>query len=283
MLAYGRLELVAAVVIAGDGAGPDIGARADMGVTEVGQMVGFGAFAELRLLELHEIAHVGVGTEIGTGAQAGIRTDQRSARNMGALEVAEGMNNRAALDFRITDDADPLDARAGMENGTPGDFTGAGDLDAWLNAHERTDAHGLGIMQNNAALHKALHNARAHNLFSARKLCRGVDAEQALIAAAHDTLHAVSFLKSQGHEIGDVVLAALVLVGHLGEEALGQGAAEVVEAGVHLACGGAVLRLVVILGFHDGLDMPVHADNPAVGAGIIKADGGEGEIAVAGF
>ncbi len=202
---------------------------------------------------------------------------------MGPLEVAEGMNNRAVLDFRITDDAETLDARAGMENGTPGDFTGAGDLDAWLNAHERTDAHGLGIMQNNAALHKALHNARAHNLFSARKLCRGVDAEQALIAAAHDTLHAVSFLKSQGHEIGDVVLAALVLVGHLGEEALGQGAAEVVEAGVHLACGGAVLRLVVILGFHDGLDMPVHADNPAVGAGIIKADGGEGEIAVAGF
>ena len=29
--------------------------------------------------------------------------------------------------------------------------------------------------------------------------------------------------------------------------------------------------------------MPIHADNPAVGAGIIKADGGEGEIAVAGF
>ena len=170
-----------------------------------------------------------------------------------------------------------------MENGTPGDFTGAGDLDAGLNAHERADAHSLGIMQNDAVLHKVLHNARAHNLFGARKLSGGVDAEQALIAAAHDTLHAVTFLKGQGHEIGDVVLTALVFVGHLGEKALGQGAAEVIEAGVHLACGGSVLRLVVILGLHDGFDMPIHADNPAVGAGIIKADGGEGEIAVAGF
>lgn len=90
MLAYGRLELVAAVVIAGDGARADIGARADMGVTEVGQMVGFGALAELRLFEFHEVAHVGIGSEISSGAQAGIGTDQRAARNMGASKWQKG-------------------------------------------------------------------------------------------------------------------------------------------------------------------------------------------------
>lgn len=67
------------------------------------------------------------------------------------------MNNRSAFDFRVADDAEALDARTGMEDGTPRDFTGAGDLDTGFHAHERTDAHGLGIMQNNAALHKALH------------------------------------------------------------------------------------------------------------------------------
>ena len=67
---------------------------------------------------------------------AGGNKDRPALRpKYGRLEVQK-MNNRAALDFRITDDAETLDARAGMENGTPGDFTGAGDLDAGLNAHE---------------------------------------------------------------------------------------------------------------------------------------------------
>ncbi len=39
---------VEAVVIAGDGAGTDIAAGADGGITQIGQMIGLGAGAELR-------------------------------------------------------------------------------------------------------------------------------------------------------------------------------------------------------------------------------------------
>ena len=48
--------LVAAVVIAGDGAGADIGAGADEGVADIAQMIGLGAGLDRRFLDLDEIA-----------------------------------------------------------------------------------------------------------------------------------------------------------------------------------------------------------------------------------
>src|SRR5262245_40114514 len=66
-----RLVLVDAVVVAGDGAGADVDARPDRGVAEVAQVLGLRARAELRLLELDEVAdprllaHAAVGPPLG--------------------------------------------------------------------------------------------------------------------------------------------------------------------------------------------------------------------------
>src|SRR5439155_22672163 len=48
------LELLVAVVVAGDGAGADVDARADGGVAQVAEVVGLAAAAQARLLGLHE-------------------------------------------------------------------------------------------------------------------------------------------------------------------------------------------------------------------------------------
>src|SRR5579872_6373724 len=45
-----------AIIIAGDGAGPDIGAGADQSVADIAQMIGFGAGLDYRFLDLDEIA-----------------------------------------------------------------------------------------------------------------------------------------------------------------------------------------------------------------------------------
>ena len=52
--------LVEAVIVAGDGAGADISARADAGVADISEMVNLGALADLGLLDLDEIADMGV-------------------------------------------------------------------------------------------------------------------------------------------------------------------------------------------------------------------------------
>ena len=49
--ADGGLELVLAVIVAGDGARTDIGARADLGIPQIGQVIGFGALAQTGFFE----------------------------------------------------------------------------------------------------------------------------------------------------------------------------------------------------------------------------------------
>ena len=56
-----------AVVVAGDGAGADVGSRADPGVADIAQMVGLGAGLDQRLLHLDEIADVDVLAELAPG------------------------------------------------------------------------------------------------------------------------------------------------------------------------------------------------------------------------
>ncbi len=70
--------LVEAVIVAGDGAGADISARADAGIADISEMVNLGALADLGLLDLDEIADMGVLGEGGAGPQPRERPDRRA-------------------------------------------------------------------------------------------------------------------------------------------------------------------------------------------------------------
>src|SRR5262249_32905781 len=87
-----------AVVIAGDGARADIGARTDAGVADIGEVIDLGTFGELRLFDLDEIADLGVRAKLRAWPQSGVGTDFRVRPNMRIDEVAETMNGRAVLD-----------------------------------------------------------------------------------------------------------------------------------------------------------------------------------------
>ena len=73
-----RLVLGCAVVVAGDGAGADVDIRADRGIAEIGQVVGLGARAERRLLELDEVADVRLLADVGVRPQVRERADARA-------------------------------------------------------------------------------------------------------------------------------------------------------------------------------------------------------------
>ena len=82
--------LLNAVVIAGDRAGADIGAGADVAVADIGEVVGLGAGAEPGGLDLDEIADMHVCLEHRAGAQPGKRPDDRARPDLGAFEMREG-------------------------------------------------------------------------------------------------------------------------------------------------------------------------------------------------
>src|SRR5215468_4636916 len=87
-----------AVVVARDGSGPDIGARADASIADIGEMIGLGAGVEPRLLYLDEIADVNVGVEICAGSQPREWPDPRTATHMGTFKMGKRTDERAILD-----------------------------------------------------------------------------------------------------------------------------------------------------------------------------------------
>ena len=82
--------LVDAVVVAGDGSGADVDARADFGVAEIGQVVGLRSLAQLDLLGLDEIADVRAFADFAAGAQMRIRAEDCAGADAGFFEMQPG-------------------------------------------------------------------------------------------------------------------------------------------------------------------------------------------------
>src|SRR6185312_14457905 len=87
-----------AVVVAGDGSRPDIGARADASIADIGEMVDLGALADLSLLDLDEIADMSILAERGAGAEPRERPDDCAGTDMGAFDMGEASDGGAVLD-----------------------------------------------------------------------------------------------------------------------------------------------------------------------------------------
>ena len=80
--------LVEAVIVAGDRAGADIGARADARIADISEMIDLGALGDLGLLDLDEIADVRALGEVCAGPQPRERADGRVIADAGAFEYA---------------------------------------------------------------------------------------------------------------------------------------------------------------------------------------------------
>ena len=63
------------VVVGDDGAGTEIGFAADAGIADVGQVVGFGAFADGGIFHFDEVADVHIFGQFGLRTQTRVRAD----------------------------------------------------------------------------------------------------------------------------------------------------------------------------------------------------------------
>ena len=90
------LVLEIAVVIASDGARPDVRIRADLRIAEIGQVAGLGVFAHHGFLDLDEIADLRPALENGTRTQARERSDRAVLSDARAFQMAERLDRRAA-------------------------------------------------------------------------------------------------------------------------------------------------------------------------------------------
>ena len=104
--------LFGAVVVAGDGAGADVDVGADLGVADIGEVVGLRALADAARLDLDEVADVHLVGEARAGPQPRVRAEQAARADLGVVEVREGAHLGAGRDGHVAQHAVGADAHA---------------------------------------------------------------------------------------------------------------------------------------------------------------------------
>ena len=97
--------LVGTVVIGGDAASTKVDAFAHRGITQIRQMVGFGAFCQRRVFNLYEVTDMDFSTQLRTRPQAGKRANQSAFPDLNTqlftVNVSEGVDHRVGCNGAI--------------------------------------------------------------------------------------------------------------------------------------------------------------------------------------
>ncbi len=191
------------------------------------------------------------------------------------------MDGRARGYFGVFDAAMGSDGRARADGRATVNFQGAAQIRPGADSDFRADAHGLTGPDDDSGVEVGVHDAPTQDLFGGHQFARAVDAQIRVVAAAPDRQHGQARFLGQGHQVGDVVFAAVVGVGQTIQQGRDGLQAQPVDPGVDLARGLAVNSRIEILGLDNGHAL-ARAHHPAVGSGIRQGDGDKGQISVGG-
>src|SRR5680860_601780 len=183
-----------AIVIAGDGAGADVSLRAHAGIANIGEVVNLGAFVNLRILDLDEIADMRVLGKRGTGPEPGERPNAGAGSNARLLDVTKGSDGGAVFDG---------DAGADHDIGLDGHVA----ADARVVAEE----HRVRRHQRGAVVHGGYAQAPLHQTFGGREFGARIHAKDFLRVRQHDTRLEIIAARER-HRIGEVILCLGVVV-----------------------------------------------------------------------
>src|SRR5206468_883213 len=134
-----RSGFVKTVIIARDRASPDIGARSDFAVADIGEVVGLGPRAEPGRLDFDEIADVHLLFKDRSWAQSSKWTDPRTHSDHRSFEVRERADPRPLAD---------------RDAGTESDVGFDDDIAAELRVG--AEEYGLGCHQGDPRVHRCV-------------------------------------------------------------------------------------------------------------------------------
>ena len=207
--------LVHAVVIAGDGAGADVGLAADFGIADIAQVVRLRTRAEMRILDLDEIAHARAGAELGAAAYPRERPDDAGSVGDETVDVAMGVDHGSGGKARVGNAREGADRDfiaefdVALEDDVDVDFDIAPDMDAaaHVEAHRIGKADPLrGEFGGAHALVEALQS---------RQLPGIVGAEDFLRVHAQAGFGRFALIIGLRVDVGQVVLVLGVVVGQI--------------------------------------------------------------------
>src|SRR4029450_10529676 len=207
-----------AVVVHDDRSAAEAGLRADVGVADVGEVIGLHAGPDHALLPLDEVADPGSAADRAVGPQVRVRAHLDVVADPARLDHAAELEMDAAADpRRALDHATRLDQRVGS------------DLDVHV------DVGGRGVDDRDTGRHHAGQGALAHARFGQRQLRARVHAERFVGIGERDRLHTQAVAHRELDDRREVELSLGIAVVHALEKLPEQARVEQVDAGVALA------------------------------------------------
>src|SRR5208282_6293254 len=98
------LVFALSVVVAGNGTGSDVHGLADFSVSEIGQVIGFGAFAQTGLLGLNKISYMRALADLAPWAEIGVWPKQCALHHLRLVEHAARADQHTVSDHGIIND-----------------------------------------------------------------------------------------------------------------------------------------------------------------------------------
>ncbi len=274
-----RAVLVDAVVVDGDRGRADIGALADGGVADVGEVGHLGALAQLRVLDLDIGADLGLAGQPGPRAQVGVGAGGGQLADLGTVRGGVAHTGAGAdpgvLEGGVRAHLGAL-AQVGralqLGVGQYHRVRLVGDLDV--------EPGGRRVHHGHAGPHRPLQQPVVQQPAGVRQLHPVVDAEDVPVVGGDHRAHPVAGPAQDLQGVGQVLLALRVVRGDLGERAHQQLGVEGEDPGVDLVDLPLGVRGVLLLDDRGDRAVRLVAQDPAV-AERLRDHGGEHGDAVA--
>src|SRR6185436_18686866 len=262
-----RAVLVGAVVVAGDGAGADVDVAPDRGIPDVGQVVRFGARADVGFLHFHEIADVHFLRQPRARPQPRVGPDAAVGADFRRVDMGERFDAGARADLGVLHHAVSADLDVVTELHVALEYTV--HIDAHVGATNKgaadVQAHGIG--EGNPGVHQLRRVLPLLDALELRELLFAVDAEDFPAGARLDARHRHAVGQRERHDVGEVVLLLRIAVRQLGGPILQVARRQRHGAGIDFA-DLALLRARVFL-LDDAGDAAAAVTNDAAVSGRV--------------
>src|SRR5664280_2745334 len=230
-----RAVLVHAIVIAGDGARPDVDAFANFGVAKIGEVVGLGTFAQPRLLGLHEVADVRAFANVAPGPQMRVRSELRAVAHHGIFQNAARPNQNSVADFAVGDDGVRPNTAVGADLGLANELDERLDHSVRANFNVGIDVARLGTEDGRAGQHQLAGLLIAKLGVQLRQFDPRVDPEHFAGVGGGQRQHLFAGFAQQRYHVCQVVLVMGIVDLKLADVSVERLGRERVYAGVDLA------------------------------------------------
>lgn len=255
--------LVDAVIIAGDGPGPDVDSLSHLRVPDIGEVIDLGSGPDDGVLDLDKVSDVGRLMDLGSGTEVREGTEDRPVPHPGPGQKAKPTDLDLVSDLAVDDPGIGPDHASGSDAGFSFKIAAGVEGGVRADGDVHPDIGPGGIEQGDTVPHMTEVDPFSQDGLGLGHLVPGVDPHDLVGVRACQARNLLVFILGDLDQVGEVVFVLNVAVGQRGDGGSEKPGVKAVDSRVDLPDGFLLLRGVLFL--NDLQDVPrVGSDDTAV-------------------